>query len=424
MKHLRLSLIAACAIGALGLPAAAAEEEESARFQAAVSKVDQNGSALGYTDLHSLGGECGKMVNMLFKALALRTGADAETNEMLSKAAGSFVASLNLDAMQGFAYSSRSVDGISVNKSYLLFNEAAPKGWLYAFSPWENRPFSMRSMLLPGTRLAFGGHLQPAKFYEAFVDAACKTGFDGASEFREQADAMVLSLTGVPPDELLGALDGEFFMMLAETPAAEGGMPGFQGILALPDRGGVLLKLLEEKGAGFLEKQEDGSFNIAALNNPEQKLAPAIIVESDRLVFVSSRETYQAAKQGNASADADTAVYFRDMPEDGHCFLYLNLTRSLVDAVAQALGEEETVNLVLENVKLPIVYSVSRTEGNGMLNICRSNYSFNDLQTTVPLLCYTAAAFQQFCDDADVADVEEEVETEEDEVEAEAETAE
>lgn len=386
-KHILASWMAVALFGA-GIGVNAAEDarqlQEEQLFRTTTGQVDLGGSCLYYSDMHELGAKAESMGEFICMALA---DSDESSQEALH-AARIIFETLNLKALQAMAYSSRSVDGVVVNKSYTLFNQADPKGLLFSLSPWENRPLTGRSMILPGARLALGGYLQPAVLWKEFSNLAVKMPMAEARDLPAQADAMVLAGAGVPLDDLLATLEGEYFLMVTEELQMNGDLqiPDFQIMVILPDRNGVLRQLIEKKGEGFLQKSPDG-YKVMMPMAPG--MSPEIILEEGRVVLVSSRKIWDAAKAGAKMENhPEFGAYFRDMPADGQAFAYVNISETLAGFVSAALDNHVDFEELLGG-KLPVVYAVSRSEGNGKQLVCRSNYSINELQTTIPLTIYS-----------------------------------
>ncbi len=374
MKRFFASLALSGLIGASGICFAENAADEKKLFDAAVAQVDVGGSYLAYCDMHTLGSEVDKLCDKMLRNF------NGQTDEETLKTIKLFWNALNLHAVQGVASSSRSADGVIVNKSYTLLDKAAPQGLLFAASPWENRPLSMRSMILPGARLAFGGYLRPDHFWQAFCATVQQCGGE-VQALPVTIDASVQANLEVPFAELLAALNGEFFLMVSEEES-------IQALLILPDANGALRKVIEKQFGAFLLQSNDG-FIVPAESLPFPGMAPEIIFEKGRVVVTLSRQYYEKAKAGgNMEDNAEYGAYFRDMPSDGQAFFYLNVTRSLATMLS-AMSGEPALQAVIADMKLPVVYGVSRTAGNGVLNVFRSNYSINELQTAIPLAIYS-----------------------------------
>ncbi len=384
------SMLAAGVAGSFVLGGAgAAELTEKQVFDATVAQVDQGGSYLQFSNMQGLAGSIRGMTETFLQAFADSAGAKEKMSpEALSGTVRSILNALNLEALQASASSSRTegsgADRVAVTKLFALFDTAAPKGLLYDFSSWQNRPLAGMKMITPDAQLALGAWLEFGKGWAGVREFLANSGNSQLAMMAALPEQQIQAQFGVALPELLDSISGEYFLMITAV-AGEGELSG-GGMLVIPDKTGKLRSLIDTRFGAMMVKSADGYQLPLPFAQPWLK--PELIFADGQVILVSHRSILDAARKGGAAADPALAKYFKGLPEQGTGFLFLRPKREVVDALAELSGEPESFELILAQFELPVVVGVSDCRANGVLNVFRSNYSLDQLQTAAPIAIY------------------------------------
>lgn len=396
MKKCFLTTLLAGAVG-LALTAGAAESSPAAAektlFDSTAGHLDFGGNYYNYLSIDGMPGQFEKLLVSMLTASGETDSAEvADVVKLLSKL-------LNFEAIQAFGFSSimaADAPGVYVNKSFIRLSEEQPKGMLFDLAGRENRGLAGRRMIPPNTRLAFGFHLDPAPAWKTLSAALANSQNEEVKNLPAETVRQAEQVLDCKFDDFLAGLTGEAFFLLT----SDGTLPAVQPklLLILPDGKGLLARLILKHADELkLRKESDTLYTVQDPGLPPF-VKPRLILEKGRIAIASSADIYdlaRAAADGGAATAPEFAPYFRNMPDDGVGFFYLNIPAPLVQSAVQfgaaVSGSEELAALQPVFAQIPglTVYSVSRKETEGYATVARTNLSAAQLQVAAPMLIYS-----------------------------------
>lgn len=360
-----------CAAGCLACTTAfaAPATDEAIAFDATMAHLDKGGSSLyyaGYKDFMESG------MKMLDELCSESAGVDPEMRQML-QGIRTMVRILHLEAFQAVGSSTKQLpDGLTAYRSYLYTGNSSLPGVLFDLAGRENWTMQLPAQLPESTRLAFEYRLDFAAAWNSLVKEFAASA-DLSPEIKAipaQMEAACRVAAGVELAALLKTLSGTWSLVVVSADPTVSPLPMLR--LSVPDRDGVLFKLLQEKGGLQLTPKSAGRYSVVGLPLP---VIPELVTANGTLTLYSDARLESMLKGGLMQAKG-LSGYLAGMPSKGMGFFYLNIDQAIWNLLAMQVGEPMIAG-ILQKLPPPIFYSVSTREKDGFASISRSNWNIS-----------------------------------------------
>lgn len=300
---------------------------------------------------------------------------------------------LNLGAIQalgGSSITASDAPGVYVIKSFVKLSQENPQGVLFDFAGRQNRTLAGMKMIPANTRLAFGLYFDPVTTWGNLSKTLASSTNENIKNFPTTITTQAEAVLGCKFNDFLSSITGEIFFLLT----SDGSFPNIQPklLLIVPDSKGLLGKLILSHANDLnLKKESDQLYTLQDESMPPF-LKPQLILEEGRIVIASSNDIYNLAKAADnrAAAAPELAPYFKNIPNDGLNFFYVNAPKSLIQS-AILLGAQfnpvfASLQPMLAEIPGVTLYNVLRKEKDGYASSGRSNLSVAQLQIASPFI--------------------------------------
>ena len=385
------------AVGMMGTCIASAQAEEDwaaaekNAFRRTIAEVDSDGNMLLYWNATGILENLERMLGAFDQISEVSPFDDAEKLQQISVLFRTVLTSLRLYDVQSAAFSSKTSREDFYNTIYqhraYLHTGGRSTGLFGNLMGWMEQPFTLWESLPSDTLFAFEGFWDPASLWHS-IRLQRDTFFGGGGgpvliesrDYFAELETLIRETLGVEPDRLLAGMSGRyagFCVMNSES-------GDFLYYLTVPDRDGVLWGMLEKKLSGSW-KQDGEQLLYYDLHEPFG-LRRMVLRHADGSVTFSSSERIRQLLSGGAGIAAATEIapaYFAGLPRRGSLFLYLNLSRGVLDSLLLRSGER-TLEQISREFPPPMCATVMTAEEDGYRLIARSNWGVPTLGKILP----------------------------------------
>ncbi len=368
-----------CAAGCLActIAFAAPAADEAIAFDATMAHLDKGGSSLCYADYKDVM-ESGMKV---LDELCGESAGVAPGMRQLLQGVRTMVRILHLDAFQAIGSSTKRLpNGLTAYRSYLYTGNSSLPGVLFDLAGRENWTMQLPAQLPESTRLAFEYRLDFAAAWNSLVREFAASA-DLSPEIKAipaRMEAACRAATGVELAALLKTLSGTWSLVVVSADPTVSPLPMLR--LSVPDRDGVLFKLLQEKGGLQLTPKSAGRYSVVGLPLP---VIPELVTADGTLTLYSDARL-ESLKGGLMQAKG-LSGYLAGMPSKGMGFFYINIDPAIWNLLAMQV-KEPMIARGLQMLPPPILYSVFTREKDGFASISRSNWNSSASLSSMALM--------------------------------------
>ena len=361
-----------CAAGCLACStafAAPAAVDDSVAFNATMAHLDKGGSSLYY-------GSCREELAKVQELLGDLCGSSADVKPEMRQLLQGILAAvriLHLDAIQAMGSSTKQLpDGLTAYRSYLYTGNSSLPGVLFDLSGRENWAMQLPAQLPESTRLAFEYRFDFSAAWNSLVKefAASAELSPEIKAIPAQLEAACRTAAGVELSALLKTLSGTWSLVVVSADPSVSPLPMLR--LSMPDRDGVLFKLLQEKGGLQLTQKSAGRYSVVGLPLP---VIPELVTANGTLTFYSDTRLESMLKGGLMQSPTYRG-YLAGIPARGLGFFYVNIDQPIWNLLVMQV-EEPMIAGFLQKVPPPVFCSVTTREKDGFASTTRSNWNIS-----------------------------------------------